>query len=158
LCAFIAVSFHRHHQFVADSKVSLPTGARSAYIGVACAILGSIAFSAKTILVKLGSMRYTAYASISASVFVIAHFMALHGPARLAVAHEVYVVTIIMALFSTVLPLWLIAEGLRRIGPNQVALVGCIRPLSTMVFGQIFLGEHITPIQLMGAGLGPVNN
>jgi drug/metabolite transporter (DMT)-like permease len=58
-----------------------------------------------------------------------------------------------MALFSTVLPLWLIAEGLRRIGPNQVALVGCIGPLSTMVFGQIFLDEHITPIQLMGAGL-----
>ena len=37
--------------------MSLPAGAtnnKSAYIGVACALLGSIAFSAKTILVKLG--------------------------------------------------------------------------------------------------------
>jgi len=102
---------------------------------------------------KLGAMRYTAYASISASFFVIAHFMALHGPARLVVAQEVYVITFVMALFSTVLPLWLVAEGLRRIGPNQVALVGCIGPLSTMVFGQIFLDEAIAPIQLVGAGL-----
>lgn len=102
---------------------------------------------------KLGSMRYTAYASIAASCFVLAHFMALHGPARLAVAQEVYAVAIIMALFSTVLPLWLVAEGLRRIGPNQAALVGCIGPVSTMVFGQIFLGEAITPIQLLGAAL-----
>jgi drug/metabolite transporter (DMT)-like permease len=102
---------------------------------------------------KLGSMRYTAYAAISASFFVIAHFMALHGPARLVVTHEVYVITLIMALFSTVLPLWLIAEGLRRIGPNQVALIGCVGPLSTMLFGQAFLGEHITLIQLAGAAL-----
>lgn len=102
---------------------------------------------------KMGSVRYTAYAATSASFFVIAHFMALHGPARLVVAHEVYIITLIMALFSTVLPLWLIAEGLRRIGPNQVALVGCVGPLSTMVFGQLFLDEKITLIQLAGAAL-----
>ena len=58
-----------------------------------------------------------------------------------------------MAIFSTVMPLWLMAEGLKRIGAKQVALVGCIGPLSTMVFGQIFLGERITVIQLLGAGL-----
>ena len=101
----------------------------------------------------MGSMRFTAYASTSASFFVIAHFMATHGPSRLAVAQEVYVLALIMALFSTVLPLWLIAEGLKRIGANQVALLSCIGPLSTMVFGQLFLGEHITLIQLTGAGL-----
>ena len=102
---------------------------------------------------KLGSMRYTAYAATSASCFVIAHFMALRGPSHLVVANEVYVLVLIMAIFSTVMPLWLMAEGLKRIGANQVALVGCIGPLSTMVFGQIFLHEHITVIQLLGAGL-----
>ena len=51
------------------------------------------------------------------------------------------------------MPLWLMAEGLKRVGANQVALVGGIGPLSTMVFGQIFLGEPITLIQLLGAGL-----
>lgn len=101
----------------------------------------------------MGSMRYTAYAATSASFFVIAHFMAQHGPSRLAVAQEVYGLTLIMAIFSTVLPLWLMAEGLKRIGANQVALVGCVGPLSTMVFGQIFLDEAITPIQLIGAAL-----
>lgn len=102
---------------------------------------------------KTGSMRFTAYAATSASFFVIAHFMALRGPAQLAVSNEVYVLVLIMALFTTVMPLWLMAEGLKRIGANQVALVGCIGPLSTMVFGQIFLGEVITLIQLVGAAL-----
>ncbi len=102
---------------------------------------------------KIGSMRYTAYASISASVFVVAHFMAMHGPAKLDVAHDVYVLATIMAIFSTVLPLWLIAEGLKRVGANQVALVSCVGPISTMNFGQIFLGEAITAMQWAGAVL-----
>ena len=102
---------------------------------------------------KIGSMRYTAYAATSASFFVIAHFMTLRGPSQLAVANEVYWLVLIMAIFTTVMPLWLMAEGLKRIGANQVALLGCIGPLSTMVFGQMFLGEPITLIQLAGAGL-----
>ena len=105
------------------------------------------------LVMKMGSMRFTAYASTAASCFVIAHFMALRGPSQLAASNEVYWLVLIMAVFTTVLPLWLMAEGLKRIGANQVALVGCIGPLSTMGFGQIFLGEAITLIQLLGAGL-----
>ncbi len=104
-------------------------------------------------VLTMGSMRFTAYAATSASFFVIAHFMALRGPSQLAAPNDVYVLVLIMAIFTTVTPLWLMAEGLKRIGANQVALVGCIGPLSTMVFGQIFLGERITLIQLIGAAL-----
>ena len=102
---------------------------------------------------KMGSTRFTAYVATTASFFVIAHFMALRGPSQLIVSNEVYGLVLIMAIFSTVLPLWLMAEGLKRIGANQAAMVGCVGPLSTMIFGQIFLGEPITLIQLIGAAL-----
>ncbi len=105
------------------------------------------------IVQKLGSMRFTAYASIAASSFVLAHFMITHGPDRLVVAHPVYWLTLVMAVFTTVLPLWLMAEGLKRIGANQSALVGCVGPLSTILLGHLFLAEPITLIQLAGAGL-----
>ena len=102
---------------------------------------------------KIGAVRYTAYAATSAAVFVIAHFMATHAPSDLAASNPVLMLALIMATFSTVLPLWLVAEGMRRIGPNQVALLGCIGPLSTMIFGQVFLGEKITLVQMLGASL-----
>jgi drug/metabolite transporter (DMT)-like permease len=105
------------------------------------------------VVLKLGSVRFTAYASIAACAFVIAHFMITHGPSALAVPRQVYWLAIVMAVFSTVLPLWLMAEGLRRIGANQAALVGCIGPLSTIVFARIFLGEPISAAQLLGAVL-----
>lgn len=105
------------------------------------------------IVLKLGSLRFTAYTSIAACLFVIAHFMITHGPSALAVPHQVYWLTLLMAVFSTVLPLWLMAEALRRIGANQAALVACIGPISTFVLARIFLDEPIGAVQLIGAVL-----
>ena len=102
---------------------------------------------------KLGSVRFTAYASIAATLFVIGTFFATHGTARLYVANEVYGLTLVLAVFSTVLPLWLMAEGLKRIGANQVSLVACIGPVSTIALAHVFLGEPVSSIQLAGAAL-----
>lgn len=102
---------------------------------------------------KFGSMRFSAYASLIATGFVMAHFLAIRPPQALVVAHEVYGLVAILSVFATVLPLWLMAEGLKRIGANQVSLVGCVGPLATMAFAWMFLGESITLTQLAGAAL-----
>ena len=102
---------------------------------------------------KFGSMRFSAYASLIATGFVIAHFLAIRPLQALVVVHEVYVLVAVLAVFATVLPLWLMAEGLKRIGANQVSLVGCVGPLATMAFAWMFLGETVTLTQLTGAAL-----
>jgi drug/metabolite transporter (DMT)-like permease len=102
---------------------------------------------------KFGSVRFSAYASLIATGFVIAHFLAVRPLHALFVASEVYALVAVLALFATVLPLWLMAEGLKRIGANQVSLVGCIGPLATLAFAWMFLGEVVTLTQLAGAAL-----
>ncbi|MGZ5138999.1 MAG: DMT family transporter [Burkholderiales bacterium] len=74
-------------------------------------------------------------------------FHTTHGLASLEVAHPVYGLTLI-----TVLLLWLMAEGLKRIGANQVALVACIGPISTIALAHFFLGEPVSKVQLVAAG------
>lgn len=100
---------------------------------------------------KVGSMRFTSYASIAATCFVLGTFFAMHGTAALAVPHEVYGLAVILSVFSTVLPLWFMAEGLKRIGANQASLVACIGPIATIVFAWMFLDEPITAVQSAGA-------
>ncbi len=102
---------------------------------------------------KFGSMRFSAYASLIATGFVIAHFSATRPLQALVIDDRVYVLVTILAVFSTVLPLWLMAEGLKRIGASQVALTGCIGPVATMVFAWMFLGENMTAVQIGGAAL-----
>jgi drug/metabolite transporter (DMT)-like permease len=58
-----------------------------------------------------------------------------------------------MATVSTVLPAWLMSEGLRRIGANQAALVGSIGPVITIVLGYTFLNEPMSVLQVFGAAL-----
>lgn len=105
------------------------------------------------VVLRMGSMRFTAFASIAASFFVLLHFALTHDLAALRVAHEVYWVSLVMAVFATVLPMWLVAEGLKRIGANQAALIACIGPVSTMVLSYFVLAEPITPVQVTGAVL-----
>ena len=102
---------------------------------------------------KFGSMRFSAYASLIATGFVLAHFLATRPLEALRAGPQVYTLVAVLALFSTVLPLWLMAEGLRRIGASRVSLIGCIGPVATLAFAALFLGEHITAMQLSGAAL-----
>jgi drug/metabolite transporter (DMT)-like permease len=127
-------------------------------LGAGLVFAGAVTYSiylivGNSMVVKLGSMRFTAYASTSASCFVIAHFLVTRSTAQLEVAHEVYALTLLMAVASTVMPLWLTAEGLKRIGPNQVSLVASIGPISTIALAYFFLGEPVTSFQLVGAAL-----
>jgi drug/metabolite transporter (DMT)-like permease len=65
----------------------------------------------------------------------------------------VYWMAFAMAVLSTVLPIWLTNEGIRRIGAGRVAMIGTSGPILTIGLGAIFLGEAITLFQLLGAAL-----
>jgi drug/metabolite transporter (DMT)-like permease len=58
-----------------------------------------------------------------------------------------------MAIFATVLPTFMTAEALRRIGANQVAILGALGPVSTIFFGFVGLDERMTWLQMVGTVL-----
>src|SRR6266571_4494523 len=60
-------------------------------------------------------------------------------------------IAVAMAIFSTVLPVFITSEALRRIGANQVALFGALGPVTTIFFGWLGLDELMTPVQLARA-------
>jgi drug/metabolite transporter (DMT)-like permease len=102
---------------------------------------------------RVGSMRFTAYAMSVASGFCILQFLLARPLAALQMPAQVYGLAIAMALLSTVLPVFITTEALRRIGANQVALFGALGPVTTLFFGWIGLDETMTPVQLAGAAL-----
>jgi drug/metabolite transporter (DMT)-like permease len=77
----------------------------------------------------------------------------MHGVAALDQPARVYWLCVAMALISTVMPIWLMAEGIKRIGANQVAMISAIGPVLTIFFGWSILGEAVTPVQIVGAAL-----
>jgi drug/metabolite transporter (DMT)-like permease len=106
-----------------------------------------------TIIPRLGSLRFTAYASGTACLFVIAQFVLTRDLVALDLPLAVYLYGLAMAIVCTVLPTWMMAEGIGRIGANQAAIVSSIGPVSTIVLAALVLHEPITAVQVCGAAL-----
>jgi len=103
---------------------------------------------------RVGSLRFSCYAGLVSCVGVVAHFLVTRD-ARLIVSQPaaVYNLSLLMAGVSTVLPIVLTSEGIRRIGASHASIVASIGPIATIFLGAIFLDEPVTALQLAGAAL-----
>jgi drug/metabolite transporter (DMT)-like permease len=90
---------------------------------------------------------------LASTAFVVLQFVATRDLALLRVPASIYALSLAMAVVSTVLPTWLIAEAIDRIGANASSLIGSLGPVFTIVLGVTILGEPMHSIQLVGAAL-----
>jgi drug/metabolite transporter (DMT)-like permease len=102
---------------------------------------------------RVGSMRFTAYSMIFATLPAVAQFFLLEPMSALDLPSEVWWYAIVMAVFSTVLPVFLVAEALKRIGANHFALIGAVGPVTTAVAGAVGLEEPLNWLQAAGGAL-----
>jgi drug/metabolite transporter (DMT)-like permease len=104
-------------------------------------------------IARLGSRRFIAWVLLASTVFVLAQFLLMRPLAALAVPWTVHALAIAMAVLSTFVPVWLVAEALKRIDANTVALVGSLGPVFTIGFGHALLDEPLHAIQFAGVAL-----
>ena len=144
--------------FVFAHDVSLG-GDRAATLTGGALVFGSaLAYAlylvdAGAVIARLGSLRFIAWAMLVSCVFVLAHFALTHDLASLRQPPSIYALSLAMAVFSTVLPTWLIAESIRRLGANTASLIGSLGPVFTIGLGALILGEAVQATQLVGAAL-----
>jgi drug/metabolite transporter (DMT)-like permease len=102
---------------------------------------------------RVGALRFAAYASLVSTFAIAVHFLLTRSAGHLAQPPRVWALAGAMAIFSTVLPVVMMAEGIRRIGSSDAAIASSIGPVATIFLGFVFLGEPITLLQLAGAAL-----
>ncbi|HET6263848.1 MAG TPA: DMT family transporter [Usitatibacter sp.] len=103
---------------------------------------------------RVGSLRFASYAGLVSCAAVVVHYFVTHDPALiLAQPDPVYWLALLMAAVSTVLPIVLTAEGIRRIGASHASIIASVGPVATIFLGAWFLAEPVTVLQLAGAGL-----
>ncbi len=136
---------------VSGNRASTFTG--SGLVFASAVLYALYLVQAGTIIARLGSLRFISWAMLASTVFVVAQFALTRPWSALDVPAGVHAIMLVMAVFSTVLPTWLIAESVRRMGANSASLVGALGPVFTIGFGAMILGEPIHAVQLGGAAL-----
>jgi drug/metabolite transporter (DMT)-like permease len=103
---------------------------------------------------RMGSIRFACLAGIVSCIGVVAHFLVVSDASLLwRQSAEVDGLALLMALVSTVLPIILTSEGIRRMGASHASMVGSVGPVATIALGYWFLDEAVTAVQVAGAAL-----
>lgn len=126
------------------------------WIGSGWVFLSSLTFSAYYLgtgryVKRIGSMRLAGLAGALAAGFVLAHF-GLTRPLSVLLqpSPTIWGWALAMAIISTVLPIWLAARAVERLGPAKAAALGTVGPVLTIAFGWVILGEPFSIAQLIG--------
>ncbi len=128
------------------------------YLGVALIFICAITYAMYTVgsgkmIPIVGAAKFNSYAMSFACVGVVIHFLFSSHQSLFDQSAQVYIYTVLMAGLSTVIPSYLVSEGIKRIGSDNAAIVGSVGPVSTIVQAYFFLAEPIIAIQIVGTVL-----
>jgi drug/metabolite transporter (DMT)-like permease len=146
----VALAFAHDLDFAGD--------AQAVWLGAGYVLLSSICYAiylagAGEVVARLGSLRVSALAACVSSLAIFVHFAATRPFAELAQPAPVLLLAAVMALFSTVLPVFLQMAAIRRLGAARAAVIGTVGPVTTIVLGALVLREPVSAVQVAGTVL-----
>ena len=138
--------------------LALASDAHALWLGGSLVFAGAFLYAlylvgAGAVIARLGSLRFIALAMLTSAAFVFLQFAATRPLSALAAPARIQLLSLTMAVLATVLPTYLVAEAIKRIGANRTSLVGSLGPVFTIWLGYWILGEPVHWIQLGGAAL-----
>lgn len=148
--AGIGLAFAHDLEFAGETRVVL--------LGAAFVFASSLSYAfylagSAPMIQRLGAARFTALAMLVSTGATQLHFFATQPLTALVQPLPVYAYGAAMALFSTVLPVFMQSAAIRRIGSARAVLIGTIGPMLTIFFGWWLLAEPISLAQIAGTGL-----
>jgi len=102
---------------------------------------------------KVGVTRYTAYVMLAATAGIFINFMLTNNIRTIPFSNNLVGYAIAIAIVATVLPSFMMSNGMKRIGSNNVSIITSIGPVSTIIQAHFFLGEKIIAAQIFGTAL-----
>ena len=100
---------------------------------------------------RLGAARFTSCVVSISCVLILLHFCLTRPPATLlGLPREVYGYGVILAVFGTVIPSYLLGLGLQRASAQKFAVIGTVGPVMTVLLAWALLHEPMRPLQLLG--------
>lgn len=127
-----------------------------AYLGGVFILLSAVTYASFLVgsgwlIPKFGVVKFTAYAMIVSCICVFVHYSLISEMNLFSFSWEVYVLGFLIAIFSTVIPSFLVSASIKMISSSNFAIVAGIGPISTIILASIFLNESLTLLQLFGA-------
>jgi drug/metabolite transporter (DMT)-like permease len=101
-------------------------------------------------IARVGAQRFTCYAMMAATAPTVLHCLVQNDLQLGGYPEPVYWLGMSMGLFVTVLPTFMIAEGLKRVGSGNASIIASVGPIFTIFLSTSILHETISLAQIIG--------
>lgn len=99
---------------------------------------------------EIGSITFTTIAMTGATVSLFVHATLTNNLSWMTWSSEMWINMLMLVLVATTIPLFMVAEGIKRSGASASALGTTIAPPSTIFFAWLILGETLEASQIIG--------
>lgn len=105
-------------------------------------------------MMVIGSGLFTCIGMSTAAILAIAQSMVVDGPASFAgFGPNIWFLGLMLGIFGTVLPSFLLNAGISRIGPRATSSTASFGPIITIALAVFILGEDFTLFHALGTAL-----
>jgi drug/metabolite transporter (DMT)-like permease len=145
--AGIALAFAHDLAFASNASV--------VWLGAGYVLASSVCYAmylagAGELVERLGSLRVSALALCVSTAAVFIHFAFTRPLRDMNQPTPVLWLAATMAIFSTVLPVFMQMAAIERLGATRAAMISTLGPVATIALGAIVLHEPISSRQMMG--------
>ena len=132
----------------------------SLFVLLAATLFAVYFVASKPVISRLGSAFFTSIAMGTACLTILTQFSVssmIQGPP--VFTPEILGYGVLLAVFATILPSFMLSEAIGRLGPGPTSAVGNVGPVATSVLAVFLLGEnfgwpHLVALVLTSIGVG----
>lgn len=128
-------------------------------LGLTCSLISAFSFAAYYIVMKqvkadkIEVVKFTTWIMMLSAVYFIVCAFIFNGKLTLITDARSWLNALGLGLWATMVSNITGVKGIRRIGPTMTSVLGALQPVTAVILGVLFLGEHLYFRSLIGISI-----
>lgn len=125
-------------------------------LGLTCSIISAFTYAAYFIVMKrtkadkIEVVKFTTWIMMFCAFYFIACTLIFDGGIAIVTDTKLWLQILGLGLWATMVSNFTGVKAVRRIGPTLTSILGAMQPLTAVLLGYLFLGEHLTVPTIIG--------
>ncbi len=156
---FISILVSIFGVYLLASGDSLIVEGGNTKLGLICSLISALSFAAYYILMKqlkadkIEVVKFTTWVMMMIAVYFIVCAFIFDGKLTFVADGMNWIYILGLGLWCTMVSSFTGVKAIRRIGPTMTSILGALQPLTAVILGVLFLGEHLYLRSVIGITL-----
>lgn len=153
---YLAIAASIFGVYLLASGESIVAHGGNTKLGLICSLVSAFSFAAYYIVMKqvkadkIEVVKFTTWIMMLSAVYFIICAFIFNGRLTLITDMRGWLNALGLGLWATMVSNITGVKGIRRIGPTMTSILGALQPVTAVILGVLFLGEHLYMRSLIG--------